>query len=103
MKDEKICSWYMIISSMNNPEGYFKNCQICDGYHTYCEDYAPQSIIMNSQRKKTLEDAKITGVPSKILESSLEFFCRANGKSIISCGWYNTKHCLRACKFYAKK
>lgn len=33
----------------------------------------------------------------------LRFFCIENAESIIACGWYNQRYCLKTCKFYKKK
>lgn len=34
------------------------------------------------------------------LKEALRTFCIDNADSIIGCGWYNTRHCLKNCKFY---
>ena len=38
----------------------------------------------------------------KVLPSGdvLRFFCIQNAQNIIACEWYDTKYCLKTCKFY---
>ncbi len=32
----------------------------------------------------------------------LRYFCIENSNTIVACDWYNTKYCLKTCKFYNK-
>ena len=44
---------------------------------------------------KQLEDRMV--IPNADV---LRFFCVENKDSIIGCAWYDTKYCLKNCKFY---
>ncbi len=33
-------------------------------------------------------------------ENALRFFCVENAEQIVACGWYESKYCLKSCKFY---
>ena len=33
-------------------------------------------------------------------ESPLEFFCKLNANTIVSCEWKDSKYCLKSCKLY---
>ena len=42
-------------------------------------------------------------IETKVSGEVLRFFCIENANSIVACAWYNTKYCLKNCKFYNKK
>ncbi len=42
-------------------------------------------------------------IETKITSDTLEFFCVQNANNIVGCGWYDTKHCMKNCKFYNNK
>lgn len=44
--------------------------------------------------KKTIE--------AKVDSNLLKFFCVTNKNHIVGCGWYDSKYCMKSCKFYEK-
>jgi len=39
-------------------------------------------------------------IETKVSGDTLRFFCVENADNIVGCDWYDTKYCLKSCKFY---
>ena len=43
---------------------------------------------------------KKQNIETKVSGDTLRFFCVENADNIVGCDWYDTKYCLKSCKFY---